>query len=63
MTDAGINASASSQKNQRTVAIAGATGFVGRTVVRELISRGWGVRVLVRDAPRQRVCCPRRVSR
>ncbi|MCE7974911.1 MAG: NAD-dependent epimerase/dehydratase family protein [Leptolyngbya sp. PLA1] len=49
MTDAGTNANATSQKSQRTVAVAGATGFVGRTVVRELLSRGWAVRVLTRD--------------
>jgi NADH dehydrogenase len=34
----------------QTVAIAGATGFVGRYVVRELLSRGFAVRALVRSA-------------
>lgn len=32
----------------KTVAVAGATGFVGRHVVAELLSRGYGVRALVR---------------
>ncbi|MCC6950367.1 MAG: NAD(P)H-binding protein [Phycisphaerales bacterium] len=49
MTEAGMNANASKPKEGRTVALAGATGFVGRAVVRELLSRGWAVRVLVRD--------------
>ncbi len=36
----------------RVVAVAGATGFVGRHVVRALVSRGFGVRALVRDRGR-----------
>ncbi len=33
----------------KTIAVAGSTGFVGRHVVRELLSRGWHVRALTRD--------------
>ncbi|RNC82464.1 MAG: NAD-dependent epimerase/dehydratase family protein [Phycisphaera sp.] len=33
----------------KTVAVAGATGFIGRHVVGELLSRGYGVRALVRN--------------
>lgn len=38
----------------KTVAVTGASGFVGRYVVRELLSRGHTVRALVRDASRAR---------
>lgn len=38
-----------SEQQTRTVAVAGATGFIGRHVVQELLSRGFGVRALVRD--------------
>lgn len=34
---------------ERVVAVTGASGFVGRSVVRELLSRGWSVRALIRD--------------
>lgn len=34
----------------RTIAITGGTGFVGRHLVREMLGRGWGVRVLARDS-------------
>lgn len=34
---------------ERTVAVTGATGFVGRHIVRKLLSRSFGVRALVRD--------------
>jgi NADH dehydrogenase len=38
----------------RTVAVTGATGFVGRYVIRELLARGYAVRALVRDAIKAR---------
>ncbi|PHQ79398.1 MAG: hypothetical protein COB69_08080 [Phycisphaera sp.] len=36
-------------EQNRTVAVAGATGFVGRHIVAELLRRGFGVRALVRN--------------
>lgn len=47
MSNAAKNAS-------RTVAVTGSTGFVGRYVVRELLSRGWSVRALIRDTAKAR---------
>lgn len=35
--------------SDRIAAIAGATGFIGRAIVRELLARGWHVRALARD--------------
>lgn len=36
------------------VSVTGATGFVGRHAVRELLSRGWSIRALVRDPEKAR---------
>ncbi len=38
----------------RTVAVTGATGFVGRELVRQLLDAGFGVRALVRDSGKAR---------
>lgn len=43
----------------RTIAVAGATGFVGRYIVRELLARGHAVRALVRDREKAKVALPR----
>lgn len=37
-----------------TVSVTGATGFVGRAVVRECLARGWKVRAMTRDAEKAR---------
>lgn len=37
------------QQHSRVIAVTGATGFVGRYVVRRLLHDGWIVRILVRD--------------
>lgn len=42
----------------RTVAVTGASGFVGRHVVEALTSRGWTVRGLVRDVEKARTLLP-----
>ncbi|MBC7771867.1 MAG: NAD(P)H-binding protein [Pyrinomonadaceae bacterium] len=42
----------------RTIAVTGATGFVGRSLVRELVSRGHRVRALVRDARKAKQVLP-----
>lgn len=39
-------------------ALTGATGFVGRSLVRELLRRGWTVRCLARDADKARRTLP-----
>jgi nucleoside-diphosphate-sugar epimerase len=44
---------------ERIVGVAGATGFVGRHIVRELLSRGWSVRGLVRSREKARQVLPR----
>ena len=59
MTAHAANATPATATNTRTVAIAGATGFVGRAVVRELLSRGYAVRVLARDRAKAREVLPR----
>ncbi len=41
-----------------TIALAGATGFVGRCIARELLSRGHAVRALVRDRDKARRVLP-----
>jgi NADH dehydrogenase len=43
----------------RTVCVTGATGFVGRYVVRELLAKGFAVRALVRDEGKARRVLPR----
>lgn len=42
-----------------TVAVTGATGFVGRYIVRELLARGYGVRALLRDRAKGASVLPR----
>lgn len=41
-----------------TVAVTGATGFVGRAVVKELLARGYAVRALVRDEAKAQAVLP-----
>jgi uncharacterized protein YbjT (DUF2867 family) len=47
-----------SMASERTVAVTGATGFVGRYVVREMLSRGWTVRALARSRDKARAVLP-----
>jgi uncharacterized protein YbjT (DUF2867 family) len=42
----------------RIAAVTGASGFLGRSIVRELLSRGWTVRALVRDREKARRVLP-----
>lgn len=42
----------------KTIAVTGATGFVGRYVVRELLRRGYRVRALIRDMKKAREVFP-----
>ncbi|HYE60819.1 MAG TPA: NAD(P)H-binding protein [Phycisphaerales bacterium] len=42
----------------KTVAVTGASGFVGRWMVRELLARGYGVRALVRSREKAREVLP-----
>lgn len=44
--------------NPRTIAVTGATGFVGRYTVRELVARGYAVRALARDRDRAAATLP-----
>lgn len=44
----------------RTVAVTGASGFVGRSIVAQLLSSGYDVRALVRDREKARAVLPRR---
>ena len=41
-----------------TVAVTGATGFVGRAIVAELVAKGYSVRALVRDREKARRTLP-----
>lgn len=45
--------------DNKRVAVTGATGFVGRAVVRELLERGYTVRALVRDTAKADEVLPR----
>ncbi len=46
--------------SKKTVAVTGASGFVGRYIVRELVSRDYSVRALVRSRDKARQALPER---
>lgn len=53
------NGSGTSASATRTVAVTGATGFVGGAIVRDALARGWRVRAMARDAEKARRTLPK----